>query len=107
MTSGAHALRPITDAQLREATRSQHWGPSSWAAGSWLEELLSSRTQGKLFFVGPMTALGQHSGPEGWPQGAQSSKYSCFSSPGDMSSRHFKPEIRVTSLRFSPTGEPG
>nr|AAI28481.1 Pwp2 protein [Mus musculus] len=23
---------------------------------------------------------------------------------GDMSSRHFKPEIRVTSLRFSPTG---
>lgn len=26
-------------------------------------------------------------------------------SPGDMSSRHFKPEIRVTSLRFSPTGE--
>lgn len=25
---------------------------------------------------------------------------------GDMSSRHFKPEIRVTSLRFSPTGEP-
>lgn len=23
-----------------------------------------------------------------------------------MSSRHFKPEIRVTSLRFSPTGEP-
>ena len=26
---------------------------------------------------------------------------------GDMSSRHFKPEIRVTSLRFSPTGEPG
>lgn len=27
--------------------------------------------------------------------------------PGDMSSRHFKPEIRVTSLRFSPTGEPG
>lgn len=28
-------------------------------------------------------------------------------SSGDMSSRHFKPEIRVTSLRFSPTGEPG
>ena len=26
--------------------------------------------------------------------------------PGDMSSRHFKPEIRATSLRFSPTGEP-
>ncbi|KAK2089791.1 U3 snoRNP protein [Saguinus oedipus] len=26
------------------------------------------------------------------------------SSPGDMSSRHFKPEIRVTSVRFSPTG---
>lgn len=23
---------------------------------------------------------------------------------GDMSSRHFKPEIRVSSLRFSPTG---
>lgn len=23
---------------------------------------------------------------------------------GDMSSRHFKPEIRVTCLRFSPTG---
>ena len=30
----------------------------------------------------------------------------CCSLPGDMSSRHFKPEIRVTSLRFSPTGEP-
>lgn len=25
-------------------------------------------------------------------------------SAGDMSSRHFKPEIRVSSLRFSPTG---
>lgn len=24
---------------------------------------------------------------------------------GDMSSRHFKPEIRVSSLRFSPTGK--
>lgn len=23
---------------------------------------------------------------------------------GDMSSRHFKPEIRVSSIRFSPTG---
>jgi len=23
---------------------------------------------------------------------------------GDMSSRHWKPEVRVTSIRFSPTG---
>lgn len=28
----------------------------------------------------------------------------CSLSAGDMSSRHFKPEIRVSSLRFSPTG---
>ena len=26
---------------------------------------------------------------------------------GDMSSRHWKPEVRVTGVRFSPTGKSG
>lgn len=40
------------------------------------------------------------------PPSIQPGARRCCSLLGDMSSRHFKPEIRVTSLRFSPTGEP-
>ncbi|XP_037686667.1 periodic tryptophan protein 2 homolog isoform X2 [Choloepus didactylus] len=60
-----------------------------------MEEFLNRR---KMTEFGNLALIDQDAGEDGVAVPLPGVK------KGDMSSRHFKPEIRVTSLRFSPTG---